>query len=102
MYRFLLDTGADFFLAPRRLAEEVGLLWETLREARVVGIELGGITASYTKSLWLKSSVHGNGPVESSAPLRPRKQFLDAAQRFLIPLERALRQATLHEIMPHE
>jgi predicted aspartyl protease len=35
-YTVLLDTGADFSVAPRRLARQLGLEWETLPEARVV------------------------------------------------------------------
>ena len=38
---FLLDTGADFSVAPRRLAQQVGLEWTTLPEAQVVGVEQG-------------------------------------------------------------
>jgi predicted aspartyl protease len=44
-YRFLLDTGADFALVPRRLAEEVGLEWEALPETRVIGVEGRGVPA---------------------------------------------------------
>jgi predicted aspartyl protease len=44
-YRFLVDTGADFSLAPRRLAEEVGLAWDRMSEAHVVGVEQGGLRA---------------------------------------------------------
>ena len=44
-YMFLLDTGADFSVAPRRLAQQVGLEWTTLPEARVVGVEQRGVRA---------------------------------------------------------
>jgi predicted aspartyl protease len=44
-YAFLLDTGADFSVAPRRLAQQVGLEWTTLPEAQVVGVEQGGVRA---------------------------------------------------------
>ena len=44
-YRFLVGTGADFSLAPRRLAEEVGLEWDDLHEGNVVGIERQGTAA---------------------------------------------------------
>jgi predicted aspartyl protease len=44
-YMFLLDTGADFSVAPRRLAQQVGLEWTTLPEAQVVGVEQGGVRA---------------------------------------------------------
>jgi predicted aspartyl protease len=38
-YAFLLDTGADFSIAPRRLALQLGCEWTTLPEARVIGVE---------------------------------------------------------------
>ena len=43
-YRFLIDTGAEFSVAPRRFASEVGLEWASLPEIRVAGVEQGGIT----------------------------------------------------------
>lgn len=45
IYMFLLDTGADFSVAPCRLAQQVGLEWTTLPEAQVVGVEQGGVRA---------------------------------------------------------
>jgi predicted aspartyl protease len=42
---FLLDTGADFSVAPRRLAQQVGLGWIALPEAQVVGMEQRGVQA---------------------------------------------------------
>ena len=44
-YRFLIDTGADFSLAPRRLAQRIGLDWDRLPEGHVSGIERGGLPA---------------------------------------------------------
>lgn len=44
-YRFLIDTGADFSLAPHRLAQQAGLDWDSLPESRVVGVEQGGVRA---------------------------------------------------------
>ncbi len=44
-YGFLIDTGADFSVAPRRLAQQIGLDWDVLPEARVVGVEQGGVRA---------------------------------------------------------
>lgn len=44
-YRFLIDTGADFALAPRRLAQQIGLEWNALPEAQVMGVEQGGVRA---------------------------------------------------------
>jgi predicted aspartyl protease len=100
MYRFLLDTGADFSLAPRRLAEEVGLLWDTLREARVVGIELGGITARL-----------GHLPLRvGSVELSVRCLFIDAAsapfllgradflERFVVTIDTEQDKIILREI----
>ena len=44
-YRFLVDTGADFAVAPRLLAEQVGLDWDALPEVRMVGVEQSGVRA---------------------------------------------------------
>ena len=44
-FRFLIDTGADFSLAPRRLAQQVGLNWDVLTPAQVIGVEQGGVRA---------------------------------------------------------
>jgi len=44
-YRFLIDTGADFPLAPRRLAQQIGLAWDACPETRVTGVEQGRVIA---------------------------------------------------------
>jgi hypothetical protein len=44
-YRFLIDTGADCSLAPRRLAQQTGLAWDSLAEVSVTGIEQGKVRA---------------------------------------------------------
>ena len=44
-YAFLLDTGADFSVAPRRLSHQLDLEWAALPETRVVGVEQGGVQA---------------------------------------------------------
>jgi predicted aspartyl protease len=100
IYRFLLDTGADFSLAPRRLAEEVGLVWETMPEARVIGIELKG-TSARLGNLPIRI-----GPVE----LRVRCLFVDAAgaplllgradllERFKVTIDAAQSKITLEAI----
>jgi predicted aspartyl protease len=44
-YRFLIDTGADFSLAPRRLAQQIGLDWDALPETQVMGVEQSGVRA---------------------------------------------------------
>ena len=42
-YMFLVDTGADCTVAPRRLAQQVGLVWPALPPAQVVGVGQGGV-----------------------------------------------------------
>lgn len=44
-YRFLIDTGADLSLAPRGVADQVGLDWDTLPEAQVRGVGPSGARA---------------------------------------------------------
>jgi predicted aspartyl protease len=41
--RFLIDTGADVSVAPRRLAEESGLVWSDLPVVDLVGVEQHGV-----------------------------------------------------------
>jgi len=55
-YHFVIDTGADFSVAPKRLARQVGLDWTTLLEAKMTGIEQGGVSARLGS---LPISVHG-------------------------------------------
>jgi predicted aspartyl protease len=43
-YMFLIDTGADCAVAPRRLAQQVGLTWSSLPPAQVVGVGQGGVS----------------------------------------------------------
>ena len=43
-YMFLIDTGADCAVAPRRLAQQVGLTWSSLPPAQVVGMGQGGVS----------------------------------------------------------
>lgn len=43
-YMFLVDTGADCAVAPRRLAQQLGLIWTSLPPAQVVGIGHGGVS----------------------------------------------------------
>lgn len=40
-FLFLVDTGADFSLAPRRLAAQIGLDWQSLPAAAVRGVGQG-------------------------------------------------------------
>ena len=44
-YRFLIDTGADFSLAPRGLARQIVVDWDACPETRVMGVEQGGVRA---------------------------------------------------------
>ena len=43
-YMFLIDTGADCAVAPRGLAQQVGLTWSSLLPAQVVGVGQGGVS----------------------------------------------------------
>lgn len=66
-YAFLIDTGADISVAPSFLARQVGLDWEALTPASVVGIERGGVTGRL-----------GRLPIRlGSAELQPRCLFLE-------------------------
>jgi predicted aspartyl protease len=44
-YRFLVDTGADLSVAPRSLAVQVGLDWDSLPEAGVLAVGRGAVQA---------------------------------------------------------
>jgi hypothetical protein len=44
-YRFLVDTGADFSLAPLWLGLQAGITWDALPEARFRGVEQLGLVA---------------------------------------------------------
>lgn len=99
-YRFVLDTGADFTLAPRHLAEEMGLAWGSLPEARVIGVELGGIVA------WLGRLPLCIGSVELSVRClfvdAPSAPFLlgraDFLERFAITIDTEEAKITLREL----
>jgi predicted aspartyl protease len=47
VYQFLIDTGADFSLAPRSLASDTGLDWAGLSQGTIMGVEQGGIEARF-------------------------------------------------------
>ena len=73
-YRFLVDTGADFSVAPRLLAEQVGLEWTTLPEIRMVGVEQRGVRARL-----------GQLPIRlGSTELSVRCLFVDAPKALFI------------------
>ena len=44
-YQFLVDAGADFSLAPLRIANDVGLDISRLPQTRIFGFEQGGVRA---------------------------------------------------------
>lgn len=46
-HQFLIDTGSDFSLAPRTLAEHMGLDWEGLPRGSVRGVEQGVVPARF-------------------------------------------------------
>lgn len=73
-YRFLIDTGADFSLAPQRLAQQIGLDWDALPETQVMGVEQGGVRARL-----------GHLPIRfGSIELTVRCLFVDARKSLFI------------------
>ncbi|MFN8633538.1 MAG: retropepsin-like aspartic protease [Chloroflexota bacterium] len=44
-HRFLVDTGADLTVVPRRYAEEVGLDWDRLPSLPIIGVTPGRVAA---------------------------------------------------------
>ncbi|MBI4546377.1 MAG: aspartyl protease family protein [Ignavibacteriae bacterium] len=100
-YRFLIDTGADFSLAPRRLAQQLGLEWKTLPETRVMGIEQAGVMARLglmpirLQSIELKVRTLF---VDTRKPLfiLGRADFLD---RFVLTIDQHQRKIILTKIM---
>jgi len=73
-YRFLIDTGADFSLAPRLLAEQIGLNWDVCPETWVTGVEQGGVKARL-----------GNMPLRiGSTELTVRCLFLETRKALFI------------------
>jgi predicted aspartyl protease len=44
-FGFLVDTGADFSVVPRRIADEVGLDWDHLPDATFMGVGNGAARA---------------------------------------------------------
>jgi predicted aspartyl protease len=98
-YYFLIDTGADFAVAPRRVAEQLGLQWATLPEIRVIGIEQGGVRAR-VGSLPLRLErieliVRCFFLDTARAPfLLGRTDFLD---RFVLTIDQAQRKIVLTE-----
>ncbi len=99
-YRFLIDTGADLCLAPRALAQQIGLDWDALPETRVVGVEQGGVRARM-----------GHLPVRlESTELVVRCLFVDAPKamfilgradfldRFVLTIDQARQRIILTEI----
>ena len=96
-YMFLLDTGADCAVAPRRLAHQVGLVWASLPEAQVVGVEQGGVrTRVGPLSLRVGAWAFTVRCMFLDAPRAPfilgRADFLD---RLILTIDPARRQIVL-------
>jgi predicted aspartyl protease len=73
-FRFLIDTGADFAVAPRSLAAVVGLDWTRLLPTTAVGVGQGNVHARV-----------GPLPVKiGSAELTVRCLFMDAPSTMFI------------------
>lgn len=100
VFRFLIDTGADFSLAPMWLGLQTGADWDTLREARVRGVERSGMTARM-----------GHLPIRlGDRELRIRCLFVDAPSapfilgrtdfldHFVLTVDHARQKITLTEI----
>jgi len=96
---FIIDTGADFSLAPRSVAEEAGLDWSTLPVADLLGIG-GGMISARLGPLRLRI-----GEMEATvrcvfaeSPMTPfilgRADFLE---RFRLTIDARLRRITITE-----
>ena len=46
-YRFLIDTGADCSVVPRRLSQQIGLDWEALPAVDAIGVGRAGVRARF-------------------------------------------------------
>ncbi len=40
VFRFVIDTGVDFSLAPRRLVQQAGLVWEGPPEVQAISVRV--------------------------------------------------------------
>lgn len=99
-YRFLIDTGADFSLAPRRLAQQIGLDWDALPETQVMGVEQGGVKARLGHLLIRLGSIELNVrclfvDTRKSLFILGRADFLD---RFVLTIDHAQQRIILTEI----
>jgi predicted aspartyl protease len=87
--RLLVDTGADFAVAPRRLADLVGLDWDAMPDAQVAGVGGGSTPVRMGR---LPMSIGGHGLtvrclfLQSERPLLilGRADFLD---RFVLTID---------------
>ena len=99
-YRFLIDTGADFSLAPRRLGQQVGMTWDLLPEIPVTGVGQSGIPARLGHlPLRLGTVDFTVRCLLVDAPIVPfllgRADFLD---HFVLTIDQPKRRVTLTEI----
>lgn len=99
-FGFLIDTGADFCLAPRRLADRTGLDWNTLVPAELIGVEQQGIHARMgTLSVRIADTdldvrcLFHDGP--NTPYILGRADFLD---RFVLTIDQGQQRITLDPI----
>jgi hypothetical protein len=101
LYDFVVDTGADFSLASRSLAEEAGLDWDQLLPAQVRSVAGPGVAVRLGR-LRLRT-----GPVAltvrclfADTPVAPlilgRADFLD---RFVLTYDQPGRRIVLTEVV---
>ena len=100
-YRFLIDTGADFSLAPRLLGQQIGLNWDRLPQTRVLGVEQVGVTARLGQlPIRLGSVELAVRCLFVDVPKAPfilgRSDFLD---RFVLTIDHARQMIVLTEIL---
>jgi len=99
-YRFLVDTGAEFAVAPRRLADEAGLIWHELPTVRMVGVEQRGVDARLGGLPLRIVSVELT--VRCLFVDNPRTPFIlgraDFLDRFILTLDQPGRRIILHEV----
>lgn len=99
-FRFLIDTGADFSVAPRRLAALAGLDWDALPNARITGIgsdsvsvRIGRLPIAIGGRRLAVRCFFSDGP--RSPLLLGRADFLDT---FVLTIDQSRRRILLDEV----
>jgi predicted aspartyl protease len=99
-YRFVIDTGADFSLAPRRLAQQVDLDWDRLRVVQAIGVASGGLSVRLGHLPIQVSSVKLTirclyADLRQTPFILGRSDFLD---RFVLTIDHRLQRIILTQI----